>query len=173
MSKVRKLEVASPAINKAIAPKMENEKGSKAAPRKRTNSKAELSDFKMEFEEIKEEFKKLRDMYLGPLLETNGRITNQLKKMEEEVNKNTAAIEICQREIEELNVAADVGPSAKTTQMTVEDLVKEATLQIKNSKQLFISKCEKEEKVKETLNNILERDAKIGRIIDLDKKIKR
>ena len=109
-------------------------------------------------------------MYLGPLLETNGRITNQLKKMEEDVNKNKAAIEICQREIEELRVTADVGPSAKTTQMTVEDLVKEATLQIKNSKRLFISECEKEEKVKETLNNILERDAKIDRIIDLSKK---
>ena len=52
MSKVRKLEVDSPAINKAVAPKME-EKGSKAAPRKRTNSKAELSDFKMEFEKLK------------------------------------------------------------------------------------------------------------------------
>ena len=64
-------------------------------------------------------------------------------------------------------MAADVGPSVKTTQMTVEDLVKEATLQIKNSKQLFISKCEKEEKLKETLNNILERDEKIDRIIDL------
>ena len=85
----------------------------------------------MEFGEINEEIKKLRDMYLGPLLETNGRITNQLKKMEEDVDKNRAAIEICQREIEELRMAADVGPSAKTTQMTVEDLVKEATLQIK------------------------------------------
>ena len=129
-----------------------------------------MSDFKKEFEEIKKEFKKLRDMYLGPLLETNGRITNQLKKMEEDVNKNTAAIEICQKDIEQLRVTAEVGPSAKATQMTVEDLVKEATLQIRNSKQLFISKCEKEETVKETLNNILERDAKIDQIVELSKK---
>ena len=90
--------------------------------------------------------------------------------MEEDVNKNKAAIEICQKDIEQLRVTAEGGPSAKATQMTVEDLVKEATLQIRNSKQLFISKCEKEEKVKETLNNILERDAKIERIIDLSKK---
>ena len=78
------------------------------------------------------------------------------KKMEEDVNKNTAAIEICRREFKELRVAADVGPSAKTTQMTVEDLVKEATLQIKNSKQLFISKCEKRRKSERDFKNILE-----------------
>lgn len=73
-------------------------------------------------------------MYLGPLLETNRRITNQLKKMEEYVNKNAAAIKVCQREIEELRVAADVSPSAKTTQMTVEDLVQEAILKMHFSK---------------------------------------
>ena len=68
-------------------------------PRQRKNSKSELNEFKLEFEEIKDEFKKLRELYLGPLLETNGRITDQLRKMETEVNRNTAAIEVCQREI--------------------------------------------------------------------------
>ena len=52
----------------------------------------------------------------------------------------------------------------------MQDLVREATLQIKNSKQLFITNGEKEEKVKETLNDILKREAKIDRIIDLSKK---
>ena len=71
-------------------------------PRKRANSKSELNEFKLKFEDIKDEFKKLRDMYLAPLLETNGRISNQLKKMEDDVNRNSLAIEECQREIAEL-----------------------------------------------------------------------
>ena len=49
-------------------------------------------------------------------------------------------------------------------------MVREATLQIKNCKQLFITNGEKEEKVKETLNDILKREAKIDRIIDLSKR---
>ena len=79
-------------------------------------------------------------MYLGPFLETNGRITNQLKKMEDDVNRNSVAIEECQREIAELRQTANASQSAKVTQIGgVQDLVREATLQIKNCKQLFIT----------------------------------
>ena len=139
--------------------------------RKRANSKSEMNEFKLEFEEIKDEFKKLRDMYLGPLLETNGRISNQLKKMEDDVNRYSVAIEECQREIAELRQTANASQSAKVTQIGgVHDLVREATLQIKNCKQLFITNGEKEEKAKETLNDILKREAKIDRIIDLSKR---
>ena len=110
-------------------------------------------------------------MYLGPLLESNGRTTDQLRKMETEVNKNTAAIEVCQRDISELKEAATVGQSAKANQIAnVQDLVREAALQLKNCKQLFITNGEQEAKVKETLNGILEREAKIERIIDLSNK---
>ena len=91
--------------------------------------------------------------------------------METEVNKNTFAIEVCQRDISELKEAATVGQSAKANQIAnVQDLVREAALQLKNCKQLFITNGEQEAKVKETLNGILEREAKIERIIDLSKK---
>ena len=104
------------------------QEGAKTAATKQTNSKAELSNFKLELEEIKEEFKKFLDMYSGPLLETNRRITNQVRKMEEDHNKNAAAIALCQKEIEELRVTINFGPSAKTALMTsVQDLFKQAT----------------------------------------------
>ena len=145
---------------------MEEEKGKQARSRK--NSKSELNDFRQEFEMIKEELKNVRESYLSPILQSNERIQEQLRSMEDQVNKNTAAIELCQNQIDELRDAAAVSHTCPTEKMAgLQEVVKEAKLQIKNSKQLFVTKIENEAKLKEMLDGILGRAAKIEQIIDL------
>ena len=115
---------------------MEDEKGKQARSRK--NSKSELNDFRQEFEMIKEEFKNVRESYLGPILLSNERIQEQLRSMEDQVNKDTAAIEVCQNQIDELRNAATVGHTCPVKKIAgLQEVAKEAKLHIKNSKQLF------------------------------------
>lgn len=148
---------------------MDDEKGKQPRPRK--NSKAEINDFRQEFEMIKEEFKSVRESYLGPILQSNERIQEQLRSMEDQVNKNTASIEVCQNKNDELRDAATVSHTCPAEKMAgLQEVVKETKLQMKNAKQLFVTKIENEGKLREMLDGILGRAAKIDQIIELGRK---
>ena len=135
--------------------------------KKSSNATEGMMDFRAEFTELKNELSQMVKNYLGPLLQMNKDISDQLDNVRERITKNENDIMECKSQLKELSSYTANSANTTAAYNSLLQVATEVRKQTSNQSKLYISNSESKKEVIDVLNRLMGKVLAIDDIIAL------